>query len=197
MPNQTARRKSNPRVAQHAAERNRRHAIGFFVVAAQHVQRPPRWNAKRMAAAIAPEIAAEAPIIGNCSPGCVARCKSRPAGRPSPRRRRESAARRSAAPPRCRRAAAHTALTPKWSPVGMDQRIGDEGPDLGAETALQRATEHDLGVVARRDEGKGKQELDVLIVAQQQRAHSMQQRQHGQQSDDDGRNIEQRFAFQA
>ncbi len=36
-------------------------------------------DAKRIAAAIVPEIAADAPIIGNCSPAWVARCKAAPA----------------------------------------------------------------------------------------------------------------------
>ena len=40
---------------------------------------PPRWNAKRMAAAMAPEIAADAPIIGSSSPKCVAKCTAAPA----------------------------------------------------------------------------------------------------------------------
>ena len=34
---------------------------------------PPRWNANRIAAAIAPDTEADAPIIGNCEPALVAR----------------------------------------------------------------------------------------------------------------------------
>ena len=40
---------------------------------------PPSSNAKRTAAAMAPEIAAEAPTSGASSPGCVSRCTSAPA----------------------------------------------------------------------------------------------------------------------
>ena len=78
----------------------------------------------------------------------------------------------------------------EMSPVGMDQRIGDEGPNLGAEAARQRAVEHRRAIVARGDEGKADQKLDVLIVAEQQRAHAMNERQQRQHDEHDRGDIE-------
>src|SRR5262245_65644816 len=41
----------------------------------------------------------------------------------------------------------------EMGPVSVDQRIGDESPDIGA-AARQCAAEHDCVVIARRDESK-------------------------------------------
>ena len=142
-----------------------------------------------------PEIAADAPIIGNCSPAWVARCKRRARRR---RHRKEREKPQRAEPPRHRAAERQQPhrIDAEMGPVGMDQRIGDEGPNLGAEAARQRAAEHDRGVVARAGmKREAEQELDVLIVAEQQRAHGMNERQQCQHRDDDRRNVEQRFAF--
>ena len=103
---------------------------------ARKLSGPPRWNAKRIAAAMVPEIAAEAPITGTCSPACVARCNAAPAAAVTAKNARNRTApnRRATALPN---GSSHTALTPRCVQSAWMQRIGDEGPQLRAEAARQ------------------------------------------------------------
>ena len=66
-----------------------------------------------MAAAMVPEIAADAPIIGNCSPAWVTRCIAAPAAAVTAKNamNRSAPNRRATALPN---GSNHTALTPRW-----------------------------------------------------------------------------------
>ena len=90
---------------------------------------PPRWNTKRIAAAIAPEIAAEAPIIGANSPKCTMRCASAPAAAVAAQniRKRSHPNRRAIGGPN---ANSQITIEKEMIEVGVEERIGDEGPDL-------------------------------------------------------------------
>ena len=102
-----AEKREHARIAQRNQQRRRRDPVGVGRDRARHMSSgPPGWKAKRAAAPIMPEIAADAPTIGAQRAGM--RRRDAPARRPqpSPRRTAESAARRTGAPPGCRRRAA-------------------------------------------------------------------------------------------
>ena len=80
------------------------------------------------------------------------------------------------------------------SPVGVDESVSDESPDIRA-AARQRAAKYKRIVVARRNESEIEQKFDVLLFAQYERAHDVNERQHSQYEDDNRRNVEERFAF--
>src|SRR5215813_11711080 len=80
------------------------------------------------------------------------------------------------------------------SPVGVNQRIGDESPDVRA-AAGQGAPKHYGVVIARGDESKRQQKFDVLLLGQQKCANEMHQCQHCEQSENDWRYIEDWFAI--
>src|ERR1700690_4311768 len=80
-------------------------------------------------------------------------------------------------------------------PVSVDQRIRHKGPQLPAEAAGKNAAEHDGGVIAGRNEREEEQQLYVLVAGEHVSAHRMNERQHGQHSDNDRRDVEERFAF--
>ena len=78
-----------------------------------------------------PEIAAEAPITGACSPGWRGQVR----GRARRRRHREENQKARRAEAACHRAAEWQepdGVETIMRPVGMQQRVGDEGPDLRA-----------------------------------------------------------------
>src|SRR5262249_35039254 len=74
-------------------------------------------------------------------------------------------------------------------PVCVDQSVGDKGPYIRAATR-QRAINYKRTVITRWDESEAEQKFDILLLAQQQRAHQMDNHQHGKHRADNGRNIE-------
>ena len=140
-----------------------------------------------------PEIAAEAPIIGYCSPGCVARAIPAPAADVTAKKGKK-ARRAKAARDRASEWQEPNRIDAKVSPVGVNQRIGDESPDVGA-AAGQTAAQYNRVVVARRDESKCQQKFDVLLLGQKQCADKMHQCQYREHSENDRRDIEDRFAI--
>ena len=96
---------------------------------------------KRIAAAIVPEMAAEAPIIGNCSPACVAKCSAAPAAAVTAKnaRKRTVPKRRAIALPKGK---SQIELTKKMRPVRVNEGVGHEGPHVPPTATRQRVTEH-------------------------------------------------------
>ena len=82
----------------------------------------------------------------------------------------------------------------KVGPVGMNESIGDKCPHIRPATR-KCAAEYEGIVITRRDESEIEQEFDVLLLAQQECADDVNKRQHGQHNDDNGWNVEERFAF--
>ena len=70
----------------------------------------------------------------------------------------------------------------KMGPVGMEERVGDEGPYIGA-AARQYARNHIRRVVTRRNKSEGQQKFQLLFFAQQQRV-SMHKHEHSQHRDE-------------
>ena len=62
--------------------------------------------------------------------------------------------------------------------VGMEEGIGEEGPDLGAETAGEAPASELRGVVARRNEGEIQQEIEVLVIRQHPLAAGLDEDKH-------------------
>ena len=112
----------------------------------------PCTKAKRMAAAIVPDTDAEAPIIGAIACSWVTRCASAPAAAVtamnSEKPDRAEAARQRAAE---RQQPQH--VEADMAEIGVQQRIGDEGPDLGAGAAGKGDVEQ-RRIVALRNEAE-------------------------------------------
>jgi len=87
-----------------------------------------------MAAAMAPDTDAEAPIIGAIACSWVSKCASAPAAAVTAHEQEEPD---SAEPARQRAAERQQPqhVEPDMGEIGVQQRIGDEGPDLGAGAA--------------------------------------------------------------
>ena len=73
--------------------------------------------------------------------------------------------------------------------VGMQERVGEKGPELRAEPARQSAN-RDVRAVARRNEGEGQQKLQILFVGEREHAQRMHEHQHRRGRDDYRRNVE-------
>ena len=84
----------------------------------------------------------------------------------------------------------------EMNPAAMDQRIGEEGPHLGAEPAGQHAAGQNARFIADRIEGHQAEHQFVLARRQQIRAHEMDRGQQGEQADDHRWDIEGWFASQ-
>ena len=119
-----------------------------------------------MAAAIVPEIAADAPIIGNCF-ARMRREMHRGARSRRHRERSQKAKRTEAARDRAAEGQKPDRIDAKMRPVCMHESVGDEGPYLGA-AARQDSAEHGRRIVAHRNEGEGEQKIDVLLLGEQQ-----------------------------
>jgi hypothetical protein len=78
--------------------------------------------------------------------------------------------------------------------VGMHQRIGEEGPEIGAPASGQQPIGEHGGVVARRHEGERPDQNAVGILRQHILAHEMHEAEDHKHHDDDRRNVEDRFA---
>ncbi len=78
-------------------------------------------------------------------------------------------------------------------PVAVDQRVGDEGPDLRAESARHRALRQDRCVVARRNEREQQQKFDVLLRRQHPCAQRVNEHEHREGCGHDGGNVEDRL----
>lgn len=180
--------KQDAGIAQYTAQRNRRHVVSAFVGTSQETERSA--------------------VLKNETHGC--RHRSRNRCRRSDHRKlltgmRGQVQRRSCRCGHgekqqkacCTKAARHCAtegeqphgVDPKVCPVGVDESVGDKRPNIRA-AAGQRTPEDKGIVVARRDESEIEQELDVLLLAQHERAHDMNKRQHSQHKDDNRRNVE-------
>ena len=89
-----------------------------------------------------PEIAAEAPIIGILLAGMRGEMQGlrrrRPVTAKNAMKAQRAEASRHCAPERQQ----PDRIDAEVRPIGMDQRIGDEGPYFGAKTAGQRTIEH-------------------------------------------------------
>ena len=77
--------------------------------------------------------------------------------------------------------------------VGVEERVGEERPQIGAEAAGKRTAGNEIDVVARRNEGEGQQKAHIFGVGQNQHAQRMHEHQHGHRRDNDRRHIEHRL----
>jgi hypothetical protein len=76
----------------------------------------------------------------------------------------------------------------------MYESVGDESPNISA-AIRQHIPHYNRTVVADGDESKTKQKFDVLLLAEHKRANRVNNHQHSQYCDDNGRNVEERFAL--
>ena len=78
--------------------------------------------------------------------------------------------------------------------IGVDQRIGDERPDVGRPAARPAHVGHHARIVARGDEGKEQQELVGLLRRQHEREQEVNAHEHDDQRHHDRWYVEHRFA---
>ena len=78
--------------------------------------------------------------------------------------------------------------------IGMQEGIGDEGPDVGGGAARKRCAADHRRIVTRRDKGKAQQHFDILLLGQRIDAHQMNQDQHRGQRGETAGHIEDRLA---
>ncbi len=57
--------------------------------------------------------------------------------------------------------------------IGVNERVGEKGPQIGGEAARKGARDAGIGAIARRNERKGQKEIDVLVVRQHEHAQGM------------------------
>ena len=153
-PNQTPTKGEDARIAQRNQQRRRRNAVGVVPIAratcrasrpARTQSAPPRPSSRRSrrCADHRRELAGMRQQI--------APARRRP---PSPRR----TARKRGAPNRratgLAKASSQTALNPRCVQIGVQQRVGEEAPDLRARAAGQNAVGERACVIARRHESK-------------------------------------------
>ncbi len=98
-----------------------------------------------------PEMPADAPIIGASAPACASRYASAPAATVAAKNNKKA---QRAEPARHRAGEGEQPhrVEAEMHPVGMQQRVGEEAPDLGARAAGQNAVGERACVVARRHE---------------------------------------------
>ncbi len=77
--------------------------------------------------------------------------------------------------------------------IDVDERVGEERPDIGAEAAGKRIADDRMDIVARRDEGERQEELQILGVGHRQHAHRVHQHEHRDCREHDRRHIEYRL----
>ena len=137
MPNQTIKKTEHARIGEHEEKRNRRHAIGILrAVTRGRLSGPPRWKAKRIAPAMVPEIAADAPITAAVVAAMREQMQHR-AGRRGDGEECEKTQRTETARDRAAERQEPDDIDAEMNPVGVNQRVGDEGPELGAPAAGQ------------------------------------------------------------
>ena len=141
-PNQTPRNDQHARIAQHADERQRRHAVRRHRSLAPEAERTAALERKahrrRHDAGDRRRRADHRRLLaGDAS----SRCASAPAAAVTAKKARKRSApnRRATALPNGKQP---DRVEAEMRPVGVEQRVGDEGPDLGADAAGQRAAEH-------------------------------------------------------
>ena len=76
--------------------------------------------------------------------------------------------------------------------VAVDERVGDEGPDIRRPSTGKHAVRQRV-VVAHRNEREGRQQLAILLVRQPIGAQQMHEHARHDGADDHGRHIEDRF----
>ena len=162
IPNHTARKASTRGSRRHAGERERRHAIGGGVAVAPEAERTAALERKahrrRHRAGDRRRRADHRRLLAGMRDQMHRR-----AGRRRHREEREEPQR--AEPPRHRAAERQQPdrIDAEMHPVGVDQRIGDEGPQFARRSRPAARRRAHRGVVARRNEGEGEQEFDVLL----------------------------------
>ena len=78
-------------------------------------------------------------------------------------------------------------------PVGVQQRVGEEAPQLGARAAGQNAVGECAGVITRRHEGQAPHQHAIDVGGEQPFPHRVHDAEQGEQYDHDGRDIEDRL----
>jgi hypothetical protein len=78
--------------------------------------------------------------------------------------------------------------------VGMDERIGDERPDVGCPPSGPSKVGEDACVVTCGNESKEQQKLGRLFGAQCEHEHELNEREDGKQRDYGRRYVEHPFA---
>ena len=73
--------------------------------------------------------------------------------------------------------------------IGVDQRIGDEGPDPGAPPARQQSG-REARIITRGQEGEQQQDLGRLLLRQREHEYRVDQTEHGDQDQHDDRYVE-------
>ena len=89
---------------------------------------PPRWNANRIAPAITPDTAADAPIIGSSSPKWVSEMQGAPATAVTAKKPRKRSVPNRRATARGKRQEPDR-IHRQVKDIAMKERVGDEGPD--------------------------------------------------------------------
>src|SRR5713101_6336378 len=85
-------------------------------------------------------------------------------------------------------------VEPQMGQIGVDEGIGEKGPQVGGKTARKDSTQDGFAAIARRNKAEGQDELDVLPIAQEPTAHGMDADKHAEDSNDRSRNVEYRLS---
>ena len=89
------------------------------------------------------------------------------------------------------------AVQSEMRPVAMNECVGDEGPDVGAEAAWHVALRNNGRVEPRRNEGEPEQEVDILLLGQDPDAYHMHEHHQRKHRHHDGGHVEDRFVPRA
>src|SRR5215471_956220 len=82
----------------------------------------------------------------------------------------------------------------KMKPIRVDQSVGDEGPYIRAPTR-ERVIDRNRTAIASWNKGEAEQKFDVLLLAEHEGPHEVDNHQRRQYRHDNGGNIENWFAL--
>ena len=180
-PNQTTKESKHARITQSGGERRGRHVIGALsrsLPRSRADHRAGMQSASPRPSCRKSQPRRRSPEIN--SPACVIRCAAAPAAAVTARNGKKARRARKRRATRASERQQPDHIEAEMRQIGVNQRIGDEGPDVRAPSAGQGAAEQDRDVVARRDERKQQQKSRSCSGVSSKIANDMNEREHRQ-----------------